>query len=107
MTPNYINNSGRQTTAVWQYGGFWAFLESSLFIESFVYICDGSVLKVRHIAKLRNVGKKSPTSSQQAELSKGRSSFRPSPNLTFPQAETPSESSACYGLYPKTVKKQI
>ncbi len=42
------------------------------------------------------VGKKSSTSSQQPELSNGRSSFRPSPNLTFPQAETPSESSGCY-----------
>ncbi len=41
------------------------------------------------------VGKKSSTSSQQPELSNGRSSFRPSPNLTFPQAETPSESSGC------------
>ncbi|ENA1805478.1 hypothetical protein ABF212_002428 [Flavobacterium psychrophilum] len=49
---------GDRLTAVWQYGGFWAFLESSLFIQSFVYICDGSVLKVRHIAKLQNVGGK-------------------------------------------------
>ena len=46
---------GDRLTAVWQYGGFRAFLESSVFIQSFVYICDGSVLKVRHIAKLQNV----------------------------------------------------
>ena len=38
--------------AIWR---FWAFLEITLLIQSFVYICKGSVLKVRHNAKPRNV----------------------------------------------------